>query len=97
MSYDSYEEYLAHPLFLKTVQRARIRAAGACEGCLQLLPTEPHHVKYCKWGDFDPPENIKMLCRPCHEDAHRCRRCLNVALKAADIKAGVNVCARCRC
>jgi hypothetical protein len=95
MSYSNYSEYLAHPMFLASVATARTRSRGNCEQCGTSEQTEPHHVRYCPWGEFDPPENLLMLCRVCHEDAHTCRKCGRIALKAREIKLGRDVCLRC--
>ena len=96
MNYKSYSEYLAHPKFLESVRISRSRSDGKCENCGSSDKTEPHHVRYCHWGEFDPPENLLMLCRPCHEDAHRCEKCRMVALKAFEIKKGASCCRECR-
>lgn len=90
--YATYSEYLAHPLFRASVTCARERANGKCEGCGRECATEPHHLRYCRWGEFDPPENLKMLCRACHENAHRCSKCGRVTLKAWHIKRGITAC-----
>lgn len=95
MSYRNYDEYLSHPDFLRSVGEARRRSEDKCESCGEAKQTEPHHLRYCKWGDFDPPENLMMLCRSCHEDAHRCQRCGEIALKAYHIKRGIGVCDSC--
>jgi hypothetical protein len=98
MSYSTYSEYLAHPRFRKSVKAAQERSGGICEfesnGRLRCRnrATDPHHIKYCKWGEFDPAENLIMLCRECHEEAHRCDKCGNVTLKAQHIKRGVKTC-----
>ena len=96
MSYSTYSEYLRHPVFLQSVAKALDRAGGVCEGCGLEARTEPHHVRYCPWGQFDPPENLKLLCRTCHEDAHRCVDCGRVALKSAHIKAKSQQCDACK-
>jgi hypothetical protein len=95
MSYSNYSEYLRHPRFLESVSVARKRAGKKCEHCGLESKTEPHHVAYCRWGDFDPPENLAMLCRSCHELAHTCEHCGEIKLKAAHIKRGVKICDQC--
>lgn len=90
--YKTYREYLAHPEFLRVVSQCRKRAGGKCERCGNEKPTEPHHFKYCKWGEFDEPENLQMLCRECHEEAHRCINCGKISLKAKHIKQGLKTC-----
>jgi hypothetical protein len=95
MSYSTYAQYLAHPRFRAAVAEALRRASGRCEQCQESRQTEPHHVRYCAWGQFDPPENLLMLCRSCHEDAHRCVVCGLVRLKAKQIKQNKTTCERC--
>jgi hypothetical protein len=96
MSYSNYAEYLAHPRFRESVNAARERSGGKCEQCHRTAFADPHHIRYCQWGEFDPPENLIMLCRECHENAHRCDKCQKVNLKARHIKTGIKVCDFCR-
>ena len=96
MSYKNYSQYLKHPTFLHSVSIARKRAGGKCEQCGGKKVLEPHHIKYCKWGEFDPPEHLKMLCRKCHEDAHRCTECGRIKLKARHIKKHQTICDECK-
>jgi hypothetical protein len=67
-----------------------------CEQCHASSGIDFHHVRYCKWGEFDPPDNILLLCRDCHETAHTCDSCGNVNLKAFEIKRNVSICVECR-
>ena len=94
-TYKTYEEYLKAPEFLNAVNQARTLAGGVCEACREPKVTEPHHVKYCRWGEFDVAENLKMLCRSCHEMAHTCDRCGFIRLKARHIKAHTRICDSC--
>lgn len=102
-SYKTYSEYLRHPKFRAVVQKCIERSNGRCEAeidwhddgpvlCNKEAPLEPHHVVYPEWGQFDVPENIQMICRECHENAHRCVVCREVTLKARHIKHGQNWC-----
>lgn len=95
MSYSNYAEYLSHPRFRESVKAARERSGGKCEQCQKTAYADPHHIRYCRWGDFDPPENLIMLCRECHENAHRCSSCRRVALKARHIKNNTTLCDQC--
>ena len=44
--------------------------AAYCERCGERPPTEPHHLKYPPWGTFDVPENLLVVCHPCHCALH---------------------------
>jgi hypothetical protein len=46
------------------------RANGHCEKCGIRPPTEPHHLRYPKWGTFDVPENLLAICHECHCEIH---------------------------
>jgi hypothetical protein len=68
--YRTYREYLRHPRFLKIRAQVFTRAAGLCERCGQRPPTEPHHLRYPPWGEFDVPENMIAVCHQCHCEIH---------------------------
>jgi hypothetical protein len=68
--YRTYREYLRHPRFLKVRAVVFRRAAGRCERCGLRPPTEPHHLRYPPWGEFDVPENLIAVCNPCHCEIH---------------------------
>lgn len=46
------------------------RAGGICERCRRRPATEPHHLRYPKWGTFDVPENLIAVCHACHCELH---------------------------
>lgn len=94
--YATYAEYLRLPAFKAVRDRVRIRSRGQCEWCGKRVATEVHHVAYCKWGEIDHEFNLLDVCHPCHCDLHRCSLCGQVSLKAAEIKAGTQVCRACR-
>lgn len=95
MRYATYAEYLRLPEFRAIVAAVHERSGGTCEQCRSAAATEPHHVRYCRWGDVDTAENLIHLCHACHEAAHRCQSCGRVALKARQIKEGSDVCQSC--
>lgn len=68
--YRSYREYLKHPEFLKIRAQVFERANGLCERCHAAPPTEPHHLRYPPWGEFDGPENMLAVCHACHCEIH---------------------------
>lgn len=68
--YATYREYLKHPRFLAIRKLVFERAAGTCEHCGQRPPTEPHHLRYPPWGEFDVPENLIAICHQCHCEIH---------------------------
>ena len=102
--YKTYAEYLKHPNFRCVRAIAWTRANGKCENAIpdprvgevrcNKLATEVHHLAYCKWGEFDPPENLLVVCHECHCELHRCEDCGGY-LKADSIKANRTVCFGC--
>lgn len=103
MTYSSYSEYLRHPRFRAVVNEVFRRCGGRCENDVLVngdwvrcgrKATEPHHTKYCKWGEFDPPENLMAVCHECHCELHTCDTC-GGWLKAEAIKAGRTCCYSC--
>lgn len=96
MTYQTYAEYLKTPQFAATVALVRSRSKGICEDCKSQSGVDPHHIRYCKWGEYDPPENLVFLCRQCHEKRHTCTKCGFVALKAKHVKSGSTICDQCK-
>lgn len=92
--YKTYTEYLATPEFRSVCGIVATRSGNRCEDC-GLGAVDFHHVRYCRWGSFDVPENLLHLCRACHENRHRCSRCGSIRLKARHIKSKVNICDQC--
>jgi hypothetical protein len=95
MSYATYQEYLSTDQFRWACGIAEERSGGRCESCRSRTATEFHHIRYCKWGEYDPPENLVHICHECHCDKHRCEKCGRVALKARHIKSRSSICDRC--
>jgi len=94
LRYRTYGEYIRTPEFRILRRFVLKRAAGQCVDCGRNA-TQVHHVRYCKWGDIDAPENLVAICFRCHEDRHRCVECGEVRLKAREIKMGLITCPRC--
>lgn len=92
--YSNYQEYLALPEFRRTCEIVANRSGGLCEFCGDPA-TEFHHVKYCRWGEVDPPENLLHVCHECHENEHTCHGCGGY-LKAEAIKRKTRFCKQCR-
>lgn len=68
--YSTYQEYLQHPRYRKVRAIAIQRSNGFCERCGKRPYTEVHHLKYPKWGTFDVPENLQVVCHECHCEIH---------------------------
>lgn len=96
MTYSTYTEYLKTTKFRNVVNEIKIRSKGICEDCKKEKGVDPHHVRYCKWGEYDTPENLIFLCRECHSNRHRCIRCGQIKLKSFEIKNKLSVCKDCR-
>ena len=64
--FDSYAEYLKHPVYRALRACALRRNAGRCSACGQPA-SEVHHINYPKpWGTFDVPSNMRPICHACH-------------------------------
>ena len=70
MAYSSYREYLNHPRFKAVRRKVFQRAGGICEHCKERPATEPHHLRYPPWGQFDTPDNLIAVCHACHCKLH---------------------------
>jgi len=60
------------PIPDKVLKEVYERQRGRCAfcNCVQL-DTAPHHVKYRSRGGSNEAKNLKWLCRPCHNRAHK--------------------------
>jgi hypothetical protein len=94
--YSTYEEYLRLPEFRAVCSLVRQRSGGLCEQCKERTAVDPHHVRYCRWGEIDTPENLLDLCHRCHTLAHTCETCGDLAIFAKHIKRNTKVCDRCQ-
>jgi len=100
--YRTYDEYLKTPEFRAVRAQVMLRSGGQCENCpdgverCDRSAVDPHHVAYCQWGDFDPPDHLLAVCRECHEALHTCEDCGGM-FGAETIKAGRTVCFDCYC
>ena len=67
--YQTYSEYLQHPVFRVARWIAMRRAKGLC--LCGRVATEVHHANgYPPWGMFDVPSNLTPICHECHCKAH---------------------------
>jgi hypothetical protein len=70
MHYQTYTEYLSHPVFLAIKKAVFSRARNTCEKCHREQAVDAHHKTYPQWGSFDSPGNLLALCRTCHAQIH---------------------------
>jgi len=103
LKYKTYSEYLAHPKFQDVCRHVSCRSGGRCEWEIirshgpercSAKAVHFHHIVYCKWGDFDEPENLLHLCKECHVLAHTCDTC-GCVFGSEPIKAGRTQCFDC--
>jgi hypothetical protein len=75
----AYESYLRTRRWREFRALALERALGTCERCgiseqtHRLLVLDVHHKTYKRLGR-EAPEDVEVLCRPCHQVADRERR-----------------------
>lgn len=54
----------------KTLRKRKMSAAGwKCERCQSKTSLQVHHLRYRNWFDVGL-EDLRCLCRVCHERAH---------------------------
>lgn len=59
-------------------EKALIRSGYRCEcgggdkRCDQTSHLEMHHDRYPEYPDVDNVVNVRILCRECHENFHKC-------------------------
>lgn len=68
LQYESYEQYLRHPVFLAARAVAMRRVNWRCR--CGAPATEVHHLEYPPWGMFDVPSNLQPICHTCHCREH---------------------------
>lgn len=58
--------------FISTREQAKINADYCCQecGCGSMDELHVHHIKPKKLGGKDNIENLKVLCKECHEHEH---------------------------
>ena len=102
MSYRTWQEYQVHPKYLATKEEVRIRSKGVCEHvpvngtrCTGSI-ADVIHIRFCKFFQFDPPENLLAVCTKCKAFLTTCRSCSS-RLVAKHVKAGYVYCDQCRC
>lgn len=69
--YETYPQYLCHPVFRAARAIAMRLAHGKCQ--CGAPATEVHHWKdrpYPPWGMFDVPSNLLPICHACHCKEH---------------------------
>jgi hypothetical protein len=64
--YQTYNEYLRHPLYRIARSVAITRANAVCERCCRGSVSEVHHIQYPVWDTFDTPSNLLAVCHQCH-------------------------------
>lgn len=73
---EQYRAYLASPAWRKRRAAALARAGGICESCGISQYTrrlEAHHLTYERIG-AELPEDLTVLCGPCHKRAEAARK-----------------------
>lgn len=65
-----YRAYLKSPVWKAVRQAAIYRAGGVCEWCKGADLLQVHHVRYPEVFGREEPEDLKVLCDPCHAEAH---------------------------
>lgn len=69
-----YNQYINSPLWF--VKRAQIlkQRGNRCEECGTTQELQVHHLHYRTFRD-ERPQDLKVLCEPCHKLWHRMKKC----------------------
>lgn len=71
---NEYEPYLKSDVWLEIRSQAIVRANNKCERCgSNLGKLDVHHITYDHIGGREKPEELQVLCYPCHQKADRIR------------------------
>lgn len=65
----AYAEYLQSGVWKRRRHEVILRAGGHCLLCQSTQRLEVHHVNYERVGD-ENPEDLRVLCHPCHVAQH---------------------------
>lgn len=73
----TYQEYLKSKVWAEKRKLALSRAHGKCESCgaayVNDSSLDVHHLTYERVGGNEKPDDLKVLCYPCHKDADKKR------------------------
>jgi hypothetical protein len=68
---DEYLRVLSSPEFKEVRHEALVRAGFRCEECGIYKPTlDAHHHRGYDMLGWEGPDDLRMLCRECHDKAH---------------------------
>lgn len=67
--FESYAHFLASDHWAGMRQRVLERDAGSCTRCPSKVRLQVHHLTYKRLGR-ERMEDLTMLCRACHREAH---------------------------
>ena len=69
-----YEAYLKSDIWIEIRNQAISRANNKCEWCgLNPIKLDVHHITYNHIGGRENPEELQVLCYPCHQKADHIR------------------------
>lgn len=78
MNADEYRRYLAGRVWRDTRHHALARAGHRCQACGSAHRLDVHHRSYARLG-HENPDDLRVLCRNCHERVHHTPRPLDAA------------------
>ena len=65
----TYHEYIESPEWFKRVSHYKELAGWKCQECGSATRLTGHHKHYLNIGN-EPPDDIEILCWPCHQKRH---------------------------
>jgi hypothetical protein len=73
MTSREYRDYIASAAWARVRRAALRRARWRCERCEARGDLDVHHRTYVRLG-LERPDDVEVLCPPCHEQADAERR-----------------------
>jgi hypothetical protein len=75
-----HEAFLASPEWKRIRRDALAQAGYRCDRCATSDRLEVHHLTYERFGGQEQLEDLRVLCRTCHQQVHDDRNLFGIAV-----------------
>jgi len=70
----AYDRFITSPEWQVIRANAVRRAGKICQACASPFRLQVHHITYKRFGGDELPEDLMVLCEPCHMAHHGIRK-----------------------